>query len=64
MRHQIAIRYDSKVRRRLAAVTKQKDDLDALILGLDSVSRLEFERMSAETFAYITGKLDGIALKD
>lgn len=59
----ISIRYDHKVRQRLAAVTKQKNDLNILILGLDSVSRLQFERMLPKTFAYVTKELDGIVLK-
>lgn len=59
----ISIRYDRKIRRRLATVTKQKDDFNILILGLDSVSRLQFERMLPKTFAYITKKLNGTVLK-
>jgi hypothetical protein len=58
-----SIRYDQNVRRRLAAVTKQNDDFNLLILGLDSVSRLQFERMLPKTFAYVTKTLDGIVLK-
>ena len=58
----ISIRYDHKVRQRLAAATKQKDDYNVLILGLDSVSRLQFERMLPKTYAYVTEKLGGIVL--
>lgn len=58
-----SISYDHNVRWRLAAVTKQKNDFNVLILGLDSVSRLQFERMLPKTFAYITKELDGIVLK-
>jgi hypothetical protein len=59
----VSIRYDRNVRQRLAAVTKQNQDYNILILGLDSVSRLQFERMLPKTFAYLTKKLDGIVLK-
>jgi hypothetical protein len=59
----ISVRYDQNVRRRLASVIKEKDDFNVLILGLDSVSRLQFERMLPKAFAYITKELDGIVLK-
>lgn len=59
----ISIHYARSIRQRLAAVTKKKDDFNILILGLDSVSRLQYERMLPKTYAYITKKLNGIALK-
>lgn len=59
----ISIRYDRNVRQRHAAIPKQKDGLNILILDLDSVSRLQYERMLPKTYAYITKKLNGIVLK-
>lgn len=59
----ISIRDDHTVRKRLAAVTKQKEDLNVLILALDSVSRLQYKRMLPKTYAYLTNKLHGIVLK-
>ena len=59
----ISIRYDENVRQRLATTKKNPDNFNILILGLDSVSRMQFERMLPKTFAYITKELDGIILK-
>jgi hypothetical protein len=59
-----AIRKDSTVLKRL---NKQKattiDDFNILMLGLDSISRLQFERMLPRTYHYITKTLDGIVLQ-
>ena len=58
----ITIRNDKKIRQRLATVRKQNDDLNILILGLDSISRLQYERMLPKTHAHIK-KLNGTILK-
>lgn len=58
----MSIRYDKDVRQRLAKTKTYADDPNILILGLDSVSRMQFERMLPKTFAYINKDLDGIVL--
>ncbi|CAF0741146.1 unnamed protein product [Rotaria sordida] len=58
-----SIHYNPNIRKRLASVKKNEDDFNVLILGLDSVSRLQFERMLPQTFDYITKELNGIVLK-
>ncbi|CAF3059439.1 unnamed protein product, partial [Rotaria sp. Silwood2] len=58
-----SIHYNQNVRKRLANLKKNEDDFNVLILGLDSVSRLQFERMLPKTFNYITNELNGIVLK-
>jgi hypothetical protein len=58
-----SIHYDSKIRDRLATVEKTDDDFNVLVLGLDSVSRLQFERMLPQTYDYVNKELGGILLK-
>ncbi|CAF0998420.1 unnamed protein product [Didymodactylos carnosus] len=65
----VSIRYDSIVRQRLENYTLQTkknttvDEYNVLILGVDSVSRLHFERLMPKTYRYLTHELNGIVLK-
>lgn len=58
-----AIHYDPVVQQRLAKVKRRDDDFNVLMLGLDSVSRLQFERMLPQTHQYITKEMNGIVLQ-
>ena len=58
-----SIHNNTRVRERLSKATAGSDDFNVLVLGLDSVSRLQFERMLPQTFRYITKEMDGIVLK-
>ena len=58
-----SIHYNRRVRERLKKVNQNKEDYNILILGLDSISRLQFERMLPQTFHYITKELHGIVLQ-
>ncbi|CAF3851822.1 unnamed protein product, partial [Rotaria sp. Silwood1] len=58
-----SIHYSPNIRKRLENIKITEDDFNVLILGLDSVSRLQFERMLPQTFDYVTKELDGIVLK-
>jgi hypothetical protein len=58
-----SIHYNPKIRERLANVKKQDDDFNILVIGLDSLSRLQFERMLPLTFDYLTKQLDATILK-
>ncbi|CAF1010931.1 unnamed protein product [Adineta steineri] len=59
-----SIHYNRDIRERLTNVEKENDeDFNVLILGFDSISRLQFQRMLPETFDYITKQLDAIILK-
>ena len=60
-----SIHYDSLVRQRLADFKsdEQDDDYNILVLGLDSISRLQFQRMLPETYHYLTRNLSAIILK-
>ncbi|UJR27753.1 hypothetical protein I4U23_009026 [Adineta vaga] len=58
-----SIHYNEHVHQRLAHVKRKEDDFNVLVIGLDSVSRLQFERMLPETFDYMTKELDSIILK-
>ena len=58
-----SIHFNPTVRQRLSSVKKQYDDFNVLVLGLDSISRLQFQRMLPETFDYVTNVMNGIVLK-
>jgi hypothetical protein len=59
-----SIHYNPTIRERLANVKQEEDDdFNILVLGLDSISRLQFQRMLPQTFDYITKELNGIVLK-
>ena len=59
-----SIHYNSTILKRLSKRNKRKEDhFNIVIVGLDSVSRLQFERMLPLTFDYITNTMNGIVLK-
>ena len=59
-----SIHYDSNIRQRLEKFPKNEDDdFNILVLGFDSVSRLQFQRMLPQAYDYLTKKLDSIILK-
>lgn len=61
-----SIHYNPIVRQRLAANSKKDehdDNYSILVLGLDSISRLQFQRMLPQTYHYLTKNLDAIVLK-
>ena len=57
-----SIHRNTRVRERVSKATVGTDDFNVLVLGIDSVSRLQFERMLPQTFRYITKEMDGIVL--
>jgi len=59
----ISIHYNRNIRQRLENIKKEDDDFNILVLGLDSISRLQFQRMLPQTYKYITNQLNGIVLK-
>ena len=60
-----SIHHDPIVRQRLANVSKDEhqDDFNVLVLGVDSISRLQFQRMLPQTYNYLTQNLNAIILK-
>ena len=61
-----SIHYDPLVRQRLADFKRNEqddDDYNILVLGLDSISRLQFQRMLPQTYQYLTRNLSAIILK-
>ncbi|CAF1487176.1 unnamed protein product, partial [Rotaria magnacalcarata] len=58
-----SIHYNPNTRDRLANIKKTEDNFNVLVLGFDSVSRLQFERMLPKSFSYITKQLNGLVLK-
>ncbi len=42
---------------------KQEDDFNILVLGFDSISRLQFQRMLPQSYDFVTNVLNGIVLK-
>jgi hypothetical protein len=44
-------------------VKKQEDDFNILVLGFDSISRLQFQRMLPQSYDFVTNVLNGIVLK-
>ena len=63
-----SIHYNPTVRQRLENFQNKKeddddDDFNLLVLGLDSISRLQFQRMLPQTYDYLTKELNGIILK-
>lgn len=60
-----SIHYNVNTRQRLENYKSkdEEDDFSILMLGLDSVSRLQFQRMLPQTYDYITKQLDAIVLQ-
>ncbi|CAF0794384.1 unnamed protein product [Adineta ricciae] len=58
-----SVHYNEHVHKRLANFPRKEDEFNVLILGIDSVSRLQFERMLPKTFHYLTKELETIVLK-
>ena len=58
-----SIHYNPTIQQRLAKVKRRDDDFNVLILGLDSISRLQFERMLPQTYQYITQDMNGTILQ-
>ena len=56
-----SIHYNPTVRQRLKS--NDDNDFNVLVLGFDSVSRLQFKRMLPQSYEYLTKELNGIVLK-
>lgn len=58
------IHYNPTTRQRLTNIKqKHEEDFNILMLGLDSVSRLQFQRMLPQTYNYMTKQLDAHILQ-
>ncbi len=58
-----SIHYNPTIRQRLENIKKEEDDFDILVVGLDSISRLQFQRMLPKTYEYLIQELNAIVLK-
>ena len=58
-----SIHFNTKTRQRLAQFQKQNDDYDVLVLGFDSISNLQFQRMLPESYEYLTKNLGSTILQ-
>ena len=58
-----SVHHNEHVHRRLANFPRKEDEFNVLVLGIDSVSRLQFERMLPNTFDYLTKELEAVVLK-
>ncbi len=60
-----SIHYNPTIRQRLENIPKQvnDDNFNLLVIGLDSISRLQFQRMLPQTYEYLIEQLNAIVLK-
>lgn len=58
-----SIHYNTPTRQRLAQFSKEDDDFDVLVLGFDSISNLQFQRMLPNSYEYLSKNLDATILQ-